>query len=291
MDKYVVIKRYGEHLGLFSYVITNLGNINKVIKQGKIPIIDMQTYPNSYLDNDEVGKINAWELYFEQPCNISLKDIENKEVEEITSVNRNRPNDSMAFFLNEKKRNYWQEVSKKYLRLDKKTEKYINNKEKEILGKNNRILGVLCRGTDYVKLKPFRHPVQPTVEEVIEKAKEVMQKQNCNKIFLATEDEDIFKSFQKEFGSKLIYNDQKRFKDTENKYLSEIHFDRKQDAYLKGLEYLTTIVLLSRCNCFVAGRTSGTIGVILFNPQFNYMYLFDKGRYKFPKLPSIYKQS
>lgn len=291
-EKYVVIKRYGNHLGLFSYVITNLGNISKVLKQGKIPVIDMQTYSNAYLEEKDKGKKNAWEFFFEQPCGVSLEDIKGEQVEELTSVTRNRPNDSMSFFLNEKKRKYWQELSKKYLRLNKETEKIIASKEQQIFGKNKkeRILGILCRGTDYVALKPFRHPVQPTPDEVIEKAKEVMKRQNCDKIFLATEDEEILKKFQKEFKDKLLYNDQKRFRNTDTKYLADIHFNRKNDAYLKGIEYLTTIVLLSRCDCFIAGRTSGTIGVMLFTDGFDYMYFWDKGRYKFPRFPSLYKQ-
>ncbi len=292
-EKYVVIKRYGDHLGLFSYVITNIGNINKVIQEGKIPVIDMQTYPNAYLEEGEVGLKNAWEFFFEQPMNISLKDIEGKKWEELTSVPRNRPNDSMSFFLNKKKRDYWKKIAQKYIRLNYGTRKVIEKEERNLFGKDrkDRVLGVLCRGTDYVQLKPFRHPVQPTAEEVIEKAKKVMKRRKCQKLFLATEDEEILKKFQKAFGKKLIYSNQKRFSNTKGSYLSKIHFERKNDAYLKGLEYLTTIILLSKCDCFIAGRTSGTIGAVLFSKGFDYTYFWDKGRYKFfPFFPSVYKQ-
>lgn len=289
--EYAVIKRYGEHLGLFSYVITNLGNIDKALKKGRIPIIDMQSYKNPYLEEEEVGIKNAWEFFFEQPCNKKLEDIKGEKQIEITSVTRNRPNDSMRFFLNKKVNAYWKERAKKYLRLNKTMQIEIEHQEKKIFkGHKEKILGVLCRGTDYVSLKPFRHPVQPTPEEVIEKAKEVMKEQKCKKIFLATEDESILKKFQKEFGDNLLFLDQKRFQDTKEHYLAEINFNRNHDAYLKGIEYLSTIVLLSKCDSFIGGRCSGTIGVTLFADHFDYTYFWDKGRYKFPKFPSFYRQ-
>lgn len=289
--KYVLIKRYGDHLGLFSYVITNIGNINKALKRNQIPIIDMQSYKNPFLNENEVGKVNSWELYFEQPCNVTISDVDVNECDEITSVNRNRPNDSMRFFLNKRVSHYWNDLAKKYLRLNEKTKKYIDDQQKKYFNTDDKVLGILCRGTDYINLRPFRHPVQPSSKMVIEKAKKVMNEKKCNKIFLATEDENILNEFKSEFGNSLIYINQKRFSNTENKYLSEIEFNRKNDSYLKGLEYLTSIVLLSRCNCFIAGRTSGTIGVMLMTNGFEYTYFWDLGRYRFfPFIHSLYKQ-
>ena len=51
------------------------------------------------------------------------------------------------------------------------------------------------------------------------------------------------------------------------------------DAYQEGMDYLVTIVTLSKCNCFVGGHTSGTVGVILMNEKFDYQYIFDLGLY------------
>ena len=40
-----------------------------------------------------------------------------------------------------------------------------------------------------------------------------------------------------------------RYRDTGNKkYITQMESDRENDKYYKGLEYLATIELLSRCN-------------------------------------------
>ena len=46
-----------------------------------------------------------------------------------------------------------------------------------------------------------------------------------------------------------------------------------------GVNYLKKVLILSMCQCFVAGRTSGTVGVMLQNHNFDYTFFFDKGRY------------
>lgn len=38
-----------------------------------VPVVDMQTNYNIYLDKEAVGKINAWDRYYEQPCFIDLE--------------------------------------------------------------------------------------------------------------------------------------------------------------------------------------------------------------------------
>ena len=45
------------------------------VKQGYIPVIDMQNGRNTYLEEGKVGRENAWEYYFEQPCGYRLADI------------------------------------------------------------------------------------------------------------------------------------------------------------------------------------------------------------------------
>lgn len=37
-----------------------------------IPVVDMQTFTNIYLRKDEVGHVNSWEYFFEQPAGIRL---------------------------------------------------------------------------------------------------------------------------------------------------------------------------------------------------------------------------
>ena len=280
MNKYVVIQREGNHLGLMSYVITNLGAINKFDNKGYIPVIDMMNVKNQYISDKQIGKVNTWEYFFEQPAGISMEDIKEKEYIIFDKVVRNRPNDSIKFFLNKKINYKWRNIAKKYLKLKPEIEELINTHYSNYFKKGDKVLGVLARGTDYVALKPFRHPVQPTVDQMIAKVDEVFNKYKYDKIFLATEDSNIYDVFRKKYGNKLITHVQKRYSINKKMFLSEIE---DKDVYKKGLNYLISIVLLSKCNAFVGCVTSGTVAVQLFNPHYEYEYYFNLGRYGMPK--------
>lgn len=57
-------------MGLFSYVMTNMGLVRQAVEHGWIPVIDMQGNANTYLDEGEVGKKNAWEFFSASPADI-----------------------------------------------------------------------------------------------------------------------------------------------------------------------------------------------------------------------------
>ena len=75
-----------------------------------------------------------------------------------------------------------------------------------------KILGVLCRGTDYMTLRPHNHPVQPSADIVINKAKAIMREFRCDYCYLATEDESILSAFRKAFGDHLLVSQNIYFK-------------------------------------------------------------------------------
>ena len=72
---FFVARRANCKVGLFSLVMTNMGLVKYALDRGYIPVIDMQSGKNTYLEEEQVGKINAWELYFQQPCGYELADI------------------------------------------------------------------------------------------------------------------------------------------------------------------------------------------------------------------------
>ena len=49
-----------------------LGAIAYADNNNLIPVIDMKNHKNSYLYDNELGRINSWEYYFEQPCGIGV---------------------------------------------------------------------------------------------------------------------------------------------------------------------------------------------------------------------------
>lgn len=279
---FYVIRRSGMKLGLFSYFITNLARIDYAFNNGMLPIVDMQNFRNGYLEEGEYSKVNAWEKFFQQPIEYTLKEVYSAKniVLSDAGIPEVYPNDTMDFFNDvDGQLSYWRKKCKEYIRLSPFAQERLIQQEKIILGNDEKILGVLARGTDYVKIKPSKHAIQPTADQIIEKSKEVMAEYNCNKIFLASEDKNIAKKFKEEFGDRCLTN-VKEYLDYKDGYLLEKRSEEDGGKYKRGLEYLVNILLLSKCDCIVAGRTSGAIGAALFSEGWEYSYFFDLGYYE-----------
>lgn len=282
--KYYIIRREAHAAGLFSVVNTHLGEIAYALNRGYIPVVDMQNYENCYLSPEEMGMVNAWDRLFEQPCGVTVDEAYRGRCVILSDGNplpsSQRPDDDWGFFRNKEGRlDYWRDIAHRYLKVNSLLLEEINKEYKELVSQEDRVLGVLVRGTDYVEKAPREHPVQPSPSMVIKKAHELMDEYHCNKIFVATEDSNIAKLFKDEFGEKYITNSRDFVQYKEGAYLPTISIDRENDCYLKGREYLTTIVMLSKSKVLLGGRTSGTVGAMLLSDGFEYSHMFDLGRY------------
>lgn len=278
--KYCIIRREGRDCGLCSFIITNLGGINYSLRKKWIPVVDMQTNKNPYLEENEVGAVNAWELYFEQPMLYGLKSIK-KKVVVIDGCDVLRPNLSMEFLLNDQKIRYWRSIFYKYVRFQPYVKEVLENNYKKYFSGicREEIVGVLCRGTDYRLLRPKGHPIQPENEYIISVVKNKMRELKRKKIFLVTEDISIISAFESEFGEEVFYCQSTRFKLLKSEYLAE-HIDRlKSDKFKQGLEYLTAIYCLSKCDVMIAGRTSGSVVAHLMAENTQQAYFIDLGIY------------
>ncbi len=134
--------------------------------------------------------------------------------------------------------------------------------EEKILA-NKKVLGVICRGTDYISLKPKYHPIQPNVEDVINEANELLKSGAYDFIYLATEDQKIKDKFVSFFGKDKIllnkrqYYDKKYFELDKGSMDFSVHFNRDNDDFLKGLEYLSSLIILSKCDSLIGGNCGG----------------------------------
>lgn len=243
----------------------------------------MKNFANTFHKEGEVGKINTYEYFFEQPCNIS--------VDEALNTNKARyvwkdipdfhPNESLDFLYHDEIVKYYQKIVKKYVRFSNETQKYLDEIRNNVFEKcksNERILGVLARGTDYTTLKPYFHPVQPDVPAIIEKINEYKEKYNCQKVYVATEDAGILEQLKSVYGTDLLHTDQKRIVAT-NTFLNFNKEFTERTPEQRGLDNLASIYCLSLCNGIIAGRTSGTVGAVLLAENYEFKYVFSLGRY------------
>ncbi len=283
LDKtFYVIRRSDLYCGLFSLLITNLAQINEAIKKGYIPVIDMQNDFNIYLEKEQIGRENSWEYFFKQPAGYSLQDISKSKnvIIGAGTVPKMFPYLDVNFLLGKTgELEYWRELAQKYIVLSDKAQEIIDSEYKRLFGRGDKILGVKCRGTDYTKDKPKNHPVQPSSSQILEKAKEIVRERNCTKVFLATEDVEYYRVFSEYFGDRLIVN-KTDYMNYRGGSTGKEEYEQGKGGLNAGMEYLTTTVLLSRCDCLCAGCVSATVGALLLTKGYEYTYLFDLGIYE-----------
>ncbi len=280
---YYVITCDVGRVGLFSYVNTIMSEVNAAVTAGWIPVIDLQSYPSTYLEQQYVGIKNAWEYFFEQPGRTSLEDAKQTgnyltADQEFTNPG---PYSGAAFyedFYGEK--TYWRLLAKQYLRLQPSIRERIEMWIAEHWKASERILGVLCRGTDYVVQRPKNHPVQPTLDEMVIKAKKLRKAWNCHIIYLCTEDAQILERFRQEFRDRITYLNKNYIRDIGTKQVAEITYEREDDVRRQGEEYLIQIGILARCQCLLAGPCGGTVGAELLTDGYEHEYVWNLGVYQ-----------
>ena len=277
---FFVVRRATCKVGLFSYVMTNMGLVKYALDKGYIPVIDMQGNKNTYLEENEVGKKNAWEYYFEQPCGYSLEDISTSKNVILSSgvITEKNIYPGKEIVKDQRKCLDWRSFFSQYLKVQEIVYKEAEEQRGRLFG-GEKVLGVLCRGTDYINNRPKNHPIQQDPEEEIIKAEKITKKYKCRWIYLATEDEKIYQRFYKIFGDKLKVTTARRCGDIGNTNINDIGFQRENDKYLKGKEYLINIILLAKCDCLLAGSVGGTYGALLMSQGYEYVHIYDLGVY------------
>lgn len=273
---YVLSRPIHTRDGVFSFLFAFLEQLDYVESHGCIPVVDMQSFKSQYLEEDKVGVENAWDYYFQPLSEYSLTEVyESKNV----ILGYDDP-----CYKNDYEKRYdikrMSELYRKYIRYNSKTIAAIQEERDRLIDKTRKTLGVLYRGSDMSALKLKNHPIQPTVDEMCLLIHKYMEEWGCEQIFLSTEDEEAAARFKEEFGDSLNCTSQRRFGNTGHNWLAEISFDRHNDRYLRGLEYLTTIELLSGCDCLLAGICAGSVCAhIMNNGKYEHIIMVDKGEY------------
>ena len=162
---YYIIRRRWEVTGLFGRYNHFAGDIRHALFNGWLPVIDMQNYPNPYLAPEKLGKENSWEYYFEQPLRIGLEEAYKGENVILSSgiPNEIRPYHVMSFFENQDDiLTEWRMLVKLGLLKVKPAlmEEILATRQK-LFAPNDRVLGVLLRGTDYLVRQLKNHPIPP----------------------------------------------------------------------------------------------------------------------------------
>ncbi len=278
---FYIIRRHDMNAGLFSFVATNIASIKLCLDNGYVPVIDMQTSANSLQLVTEKGNSNAWENLFDQPFGYGLNDVEKARNVLLGSIHPPESFPDYRMLEDEDELKMWNELGRKYVR-DKmkpgdvqKADKYM----KENFGGNGRVLAVVARGTDYITKKPWNHPIQPDTDTMIEDAKKLMKTKDCDYLYLATEDNAIWDEFEKAFPGRLYSYQKLHYDVPEGKYIADVANDIMEPLE-RNREYLISVLIVSKCNCLLAGASGGTYGALLMTDGYEYKNIYNLGRYK-----------
>ncbi len=275
---FYIIRRHNTGAGIFSFVLTGLGAIQNATDNGYVPVIDMQNYDNVLLLPDEVGKRNAWEDYFLQPS-IGLETAFKSRNVILGNISDPDQYPDFPALYSSIEVSKWRKVASAYLHLrpehevvrDEYIEKYFCNK---------RVLGVLCRGTDYLMLCPHDHPIQPSKEEMIKKCKKCISDWKCDLIYLATEDEMVWKAFQREFPNRIISYQTEHYSSKEGELIGKtIRDDKNVSPSIWNVPYVISISILAKCDYLIAGATSGSAAALLMSDGYKESFIFNLGTY------------
>ena len=227
---------------------------------GMIPVVDMQSRKNIYLEEDEVGRVNAWEKYYFQPGGVLLKDA-------IESDDYVLADSSQEWFCYIRERHpgkysdneFLRAQFNKYVRLKQSIIDELDIRMKSVLPKepvqNPRLLAICLRGTDY---KTFHHMKQPEIEEVLKTAKRIFVQYQCDYYYVATEDAEIYESIKKALpDTKLVSYNAGNIRHSDG--LIGLQIRKSKCANEAAMDYLTTLCIMNQSVALIGGLCGATI--------------------------------
>ena len=291
-EKYLIFHNV-DYTGLMTHVFLVLGWVKYSLENDYILLVDTSKGKNIYVENNE----NTWELFYKQPM------IDERVDEEFIKIIQKEKNYAYApynnrhgytysrnvprllikifkpkilfpqdidFVNDEQSLLYWEKLYSEYIHFQPEIEEYVNNEYNQILKDKGIVLGVLVRGAGYRKDKPYNHHIQPEMDDLIKKIDEFKENYDWDYIYLATEEEKYEEILRNQYPGKILTN--------KRKYQQNGVVNTGHNA---GLEYLSSMYLLSKCDMLVAGLCGGSQAALLMNQhKYEHVYLFDIGKYK-----------
>ena len=278
---FYVIRRRDRNVGLGSNVIVFLGHFNYAKLRGYIPVVDLKNY-RSIFSNKKYNELNYWEIFFKQPTEYDLNKIIKAKNIILSSGESSlvRPNVTYRYFTNYNDITFWRSIVKQYIKFSNFVENEILNHMNYFGEMQNKVLGVLARGTDYEHLKPKGHPIQPDITKLFEKIDKLIITYGYKFIFLTTEDGVLFSKFKDKYGDMLFSYEIDRiiYNKTETRYLSKFKKDLNINEIESHSAYISSLAIISNLNHIVCGMTSGSLVSLLFSDSLE-AETFDLGVY------------
>ena len=272
---FYVIRCPQENMRLFAVINYIVYHLKIAEREGYEPVIDWKYYPNKYFSEDEnVGKINAWELFFEQPSGIDIDEVYKSKNVEMSAGDW----EASAFkeFSDREELLYSHRIFEKYIHLNERMQRQVDEETARVGIDSCQVLAVKIRGTDFITARPEDHSQVLTVEGTSEVIDEKSAEWGgFDRIYLATEDVDILRFMKDKYGAKLFYTDGNAYATTDvgNNWLSEMYGAGSIDKIADMEAYLVTTYVLAKADYLIAPAVGGTLGAMRIKGEYKQIYI------------------
>lgn len=264
--------------GVMSLLMNVCRHILYAEKKGYVPIVDFKNYETQYSDGN---KTNIWEDYFEQISQYTLDEVYASKNVVLSGL---RPIRELTFEpevrFSHDQIELARQIVKKYIIIKPEIEKMVS---KELNRIGMPLIGLYLRGTDYISTKPIGHYIQPSLRDVKSEIDALISKCPESKVFLVTEDEKNYIESKEAFREKLVIASFDTFihsyKNNELLFESESLNQISESKYIRGLNYLVKIIILSRCKSIIGGNTCGSWAAVAFSSDDVTVNISDLGKY------------
>ena len=274
---FFVLDAYYGNLGLFA-ILPKVEICAKYAKsRGFIPVISLKRMGDKCFYSDYEGD-DIWKKFFNQPEKYSVEDVMNSKHVYFSPgfYNGSVMSGIMDISCGAESGLDWPEGIYNY-----KVLTYLRDKEKVFLPYPEQTLGVLARGTDYVKTHLQNHPIHASLDMICEKIDEALIQWNLKYVYVSTEDASYCRYLKDRYKEKIFFTDQERYEVADGELLSDLHYrqNEKRDGFNMGMDYILSIDLLSKCNSLIASGGCGGLSEAIRQNEGKYknVYVFDLG--------------
>jgi TPR repeat protein len=205
-------------------------------------LVDMENHFSELQDYGGLGRYNPWDYFFKP----------------ISSLTLEKAYSRMGVIISA-----WKPVNKVRADIKPEVSDIISTKIDQELWRfegRKKIIGLVCRGTDYISAQPYGHEVPLDEYELIEVVAERMKTLGFTDVYVNTEDQNAYDAFVNHFGSRAFAIDQKRFK--KGSKLNTAWFEGKEandfEKLLQGERYLVATCLTTVCDSAIVTSGSGS---------------------------------
>ena len=267
---------YG-NLGIFTIFNKATSCARYAKKKGFIPVPMLVNIKGPLGIYQDYKGDDVWHKFYEQPEGYSLEEVWNSENVYYSPTFYN------AAIMQRLMDQYSGDIELSWPdgKYNVAVKKYICERESRFLPYPEKTLGVLARGTDYINTHLANHSKHATKEMLCDKIDSALEDWGLDYIYLATEDASYCDFFKERYKDKIFYTDQERFAISAGELLADMHRNNshKRDGFLLGVEYILSILLLSKCNSIIASGGCSGLGEAerMNSGKYRNRYVFNLG--------------